>query len=267
MSRKSKKRRAAIPNGQRLPPQPQPRRWTAYLNPTRYGLLAVLVGVAAYRFIVLADEPAPPGADPGNWLAFTHGLFGTSVKAAASVYFPVVPVLLKALLTFLPALMALKVVGVGASVLMGIPFYLILRRALSPIFSAGLTLGFHPRWLPGRAAGYWLLPAAPGDDVLSIHRLLADGWPYLGPPAAAPPGRGQHRSGRWHPPLHAGSHGADALGPGGGAVHPGAPGHTPVPPQRRGLGAGRDRLHPSLPSLVHQVPESRGRQSIQREQL
>jgi len=100
------------------------------------------VGVAAYRFIVLADEPAPPGADPGNWLAFSHELFGTSVKAAASVYFPVVPVLLKGLLAFLPALMATKVLGVGASVIMGIPFYLILRRGCSQLLSAGLTLAF-----------------------------------------------------------------------------------------------------------------------------
>jgi hypothetical protein len=143
MSRTSrKKRQAAIPNGLRQSPQPHPRRWAAYLSPTRYGLLAVLVGVAAYRFIVLADEAAPPGADPGNWLAFTHGLFGTPVKAAASVYFPVIPALLKALLTFLPALMATKVLGVGVSVVMGIPFYLILRRGCSPIFSAGLTLAF-----------------------------------------------------------------------------------------------------------------------------
>ena len=143
MSRTSrKKRRSAIPNGHRPPPEPQPRRWTAYLNPTRYALLAVLVGVTAYRFVVLADEAAPPGADPGNWLAFTHGLFGTPVKAAASVYFPVIPALLKALLTFLPALMATKVLGVGVSVVMGIPFYLILRRGCSPIFSAGLTLAF-----------------------------------------------------------------------------------------------------------------------------
>jgi hypothetical protein len=144
MSRISKKRRAATPNGHRPSPSPQPppRRWAAYLSPTRYGLLAVLAGVAAYRFIVLADEPAPPGADPGNWLAFTHELFGTSVKAAKSVYFPVLPALLKALLTFLPPLMATKVLGVGVSVIMGIPFYLILRRGCSPIFSAGLTLAF-----------------------------------------------------------------------------------------------------------------------------
>jgi hypothetical protein len=143
MSRRSgKKRRGTIPNGHRPSPQPPPRRWAAYLHPTRYGLLAVLVGVATYRFIVLADEAAPPGADPGNWLAFTHELFGTSVKAAASVYFPVIPVLLKALLAFMPALMATKVLGVGVSVAMGIPFYLILRRGCSPLFSAALTLAF-----------------------------------------------------------------------------------------------------------------------------
>ncbi len=142
MSRKSRRRQSAVPNGRRPPPQARPGGWTAYLNPSRYWLLAVLAGVAAYRFVVLADQPAPPGADPGNWLAFTHQLFGTPVKAAASVYFPVIPVLLKALLAFMPALMATKVLGVGVSVAMGIPFYLILRRGCSPLLSAGLTLAF-----------------------------------------------------------------------------------------------------------------------------
>jgi len=102
----------------------------------------VLVAVAAYRFVVLADQAAPPGADPGNWLAFTHQLFGESVKAADSIYFPVVPLLLKVLLAFLPTLVATKVLGVGASVLMGVPFYLILRRGCSPLLSAALTLAF-----------------------------------------------------------------------------------------------------------------------------
>jgi hypothetical protein len=142
MSRNSQRRRSASRVTRQAPPQPQPRPWAAYLDPTRYALLAVLVGVAAYRFSVLAAEPAPPGADPGNWLAFTHGLFGSSVKAADSIYFPVVPVVLKFLLAFMPALMATKVLGVVASVAMGIPFYLILRRGCSRLFSAGLTLAF-----------------------------------------------------------------------------------------------------------------------------
>lgn len=142
MSRRRKKNGGASRRGALPPPQPQRQRWTAYLNPARYALLAVLVGVAIYRFAVLAGDPAPSGADPGNWLAFTHELFGTPVKAAESFYFPVLLVLLKGVLAFLPALMALKVVGVGASVLMGIPFYLILRRGVSPVFSAVLTLAF-----------------------------------------------------------------------------------------------------------------------------
>ena len=142
MSRNLKRRRSASRVTRQPPPQPQPRPWPACLDPTRYALLAVLVGVAAYRFSVLADEPAPPGADPGNWLAFTHGLFGASVKAAESMYFPVVPAILKLLLAFLPTLMATKVLGVVVSVAMGIPFYLILRRGCSPLFSAGLTLAF-----------------------------------------------------------------------------------------------------------------------------
>jgi len=144
MSRTSRRKRS-VTRPRRLPSaEPQPRRWTwtEYLSPNRYALLAVLVGVAAYRLAVLADEPAPPGADPGNWLAFTHELFGTPVKAAKATYFPVLLVCLKSLLAFLPALMALKVVGVGTSVLVGVPFYLILRRALSPILCASLTLAF-----------------------------------------------------------------------------------------------------------------------------
>jgi hypothetical protein len=141
MSRSPKKTHSAS-HPKRPPPQPERRQWTAYLNPARYGLLAVVVGVAIYRFVVFADGAAPPGADPGNWLAFTRELFGTPIKAAETVYFPVLLVFLKGLLAFLPTLMALKALGVGASVLMGIPFYLILRRAVSPVFSAGLTLAF-----------------------------------------------------------------------------------------------------------------------------
>jgi hypothetical protein len=102
----------------------------------------VVIGVATYRFWVLAGNAAPPGADPGNWLAVTHGLFGKPVKAAEATYFPVLPALLKALLAFLPPLMATKVLGVGVSVVMGIPFYLIVRRGCSSLLSAGLTLAF-----------------------------------------------------------------------------------------------------------------------------
>jgi hypothetical protein len=139
MSRARKSRKNA-----RSKRRSEPRRWSwkTGLDPTRYALIAVLVGVAAYRLAMLSDQAAPPGADPGNWLAFTHELFGTPVKAAESTYFPVTLVVLRGLLAFLPELMAAKVLGVGASVLMGIPFYLILRRGCSPILAAALTLAF-----------------------------------------------------------------------------------------------------------------------------
>jgi len=126
----------------RQPIDREPRRISALTLASLVPAVAVVIGVAAYRFWMLADNAAPPGADPGNWLAVTHGLFGKSVKAAEATYFPVLPVLLKALLTFLPALMATKVLGVGVSVVMGIPFYLILRRGCSSVFAASLALGF-----------------------------------------------------------------------------------------------------------------------------
>lgn len=127
----------------RRQPEVGPQKRTQVLAPwPLVPIVAVLAGVAAYRFWVLADNPAPPGADPGNWLAVTYGLFGDSVRAAEATYFPVTLVCLRALLVVLSPLVALKVLGVGASVLMGIPFYLILRRGCSPLFSAGLTLAF-----------------------------------------------------------------------------------------------------------------------------
>lgn len=142
MSRARRNRRNARPQRRSEPRQPRPWRWKSALDPTRYGLIAVLVGVATLRLVLLSDEAAPPGADPGNWLAFTESLFGTQVKAAESVYFPVTLFALKGLLTVMPSLMATKVLGVTASVLMGIPFYLILRRGCSRLLASGLTLVF-----------------------------------------------------------------------------------------------------------------------------
>jgi hypothetical protein len=139
MSRSRRKRKHLPPQ---RPAQPEPPRWRKFVHPAGYGLAAVLLGVAIYRLVVLSDEPAPPGADPGNWLAFTREMFGTPVKAAESVYFPVTLVVMQGLLAFFSPLVATKVLGVGASVLMGVPFYLILRRGCSSVLASGLTLAF-----------------------------------------------------------------------------------------------------------------------------
>src|SRR5262245_55106488 len=58
-------------------------------------LAGVLVAMAVYRLVMMAGDPGPTGSDAGNWLAFSHELFGGHVKAADSMYFPVTLVLLK----------------------------------------------------------------------------------------------------------------------------------------------------------------------------
>ncbi|MGE0057274.1 MAG: hypothetical protein AB7T32_04760 [Dehalococcoidia bacterium] len=103
---------------------------------------ALLLGVAVYRFIALAAEPGPPGSDAGNWLAFTRDLFGSSTKAAESMYFPGTLVVLKALLIFLPDLAALKTLAVLSSVAAGVPFFFLARRCCTPVIAAYLTFLF-----------------------------------------------------------------------------------------------------------------------------
>ena len=103
-------------------------------------LAGVLLAMAIYRLIVLAAQPGPPGSDAGNWLAFSHELFGGHVKAADSMYFPVTLVLLKAIMVFFSPLLSLKLLGVIASVSIGVPFYFLLRRSCSPLMSASLTM-------------------------------------------------------------------------------------------------------------------------------
>jgi hypothetical protein len=102
----------------------------------------LMLAIAVYRFIVLAQMPGPPGSDGGNWMAFTEGLFGHSPKAADSVYFPGTLVILKALLLFLPDLIALKTLAVLSSVVPAIPLYLLARRGCSVGVSAFVTLLF-----------------------------------------------------------------------------------------------------------------------------
>ncbi len=101
---------------------------------------AILLGFTVYRFAMMAGEPGPSGSDAGNWLAFTRGLFGQDVKAADSMYFPGTLVLLKALMLFLPDLLALKTLAVIVSVGIAVPFYFLARMACSKPIAVALTV-------------------------------------------------------------------------------------------------------------------------------
>jgi len=102
-------------------------------------LLLLLVAVCAYRLAVLAGNPAPPGSDGGNWLAFSAELFGARVKAAEAAYPPVFPFVVWIARAALPPLTALKAAGILSSVAVAIPAYLILRWSLRPSVAAGVA--------------------------------------------------------------------------------------------------------------------------------
>src|SRR4051812_24557583 len=120
MSKRSRRNRAVYPQAVAEVQEQQPPFWRRHqLAP----LAAVLIAMSVYRFVMMAGDPGPTGSDAGNWLAFSQDLFGGHVKAADSMYFPVTLVLIKGLLLFFSPLLALKVLGVAASVSIGIPFY------------------------------------------------------------------------------------------------------------------------------------------------
>lgn len=119
--------------------------FAAWPKPWRQGLpilfLLLLIGtVAAYRWIQLDGNLGPPGSDGGQWLAFSHQMFsGERVKAGFERYPPMVPLLLGFLTPVLPPLLALKILGILASVVISIPVYLLLRTAISPWLAAVLA--------------------------------------------------------------------------------------------------------------------------------
>jgi hypothetical protein len=103
-------------------------------------LAGILVAMFVYRLIMMAGDPGPTGSDAGNWLAFSHELFGGHVKAADSMYFPVTLVLLKAFMVVFPPLLALKLLGALASVSIGVPFYFLMKRSCSHVMALILTI-------------------------------------------------------------------------------------------------------------------------------
>lgn len=88
-------------------------------------LLVLLVAVSWYRFEHMQANPAPPGSDAGNWLAFGRELMGQDVKAARAAYPPVFPAITWWMANRIGPLEAGKVLGSLSSVLSGIPLYLI----------------------------------------------------------------------------------------------------------------------------------------------
>ena len=105
-------------------------------------LLAVLMLlVIILRLFQFGGNTAPPGSDGGQWLAFSHQMFsGERIKAGFESYPPVVPFIMGVTSFVVPPLMALKLVGILASVAVAVPMFLLLRTSLNHWLSAAVAI-------------------------------------------------------------------------------------------------------------------------------
>ena len=107
-----------------------------------YVAVVLCFAIILYRLSFIGDDGLVSGADGGNWLALGHELFGQKIKAATTTYPPVVPSLVKGLSLFLSPVVAITTVGAVASVLAGIPFFLLARQTIGPNWAFLFTVGF-----------------------------------------------------------------------------------------------------------------------------
>jgi hypothetical protein len=106
-------------------------------------VLILTAGVAAVVFARLLAQgaaEAPSGPDPGNWLRVAWRLSGEGVDTADFTYPPLLPLLLRGLLVFLPPMLAVKLLGLVSSVLLVAPCYLLLKDRIVPWAAAVLAV-------------------------------------------------------------------------------------------------------------------------------
>ncbi|MFC1977022.1 hypothetical protein ACFLWS_01980 [Chloroflexota bacterium] len=104
-------------------------------------LLVLMLLVAWYKWSLFGGNAAPPGSDGGQWLAFGHKLFtGESVRAGFQFYPPILPFAVQLVSLVKGPLIALKLVGIFASVSIAVPVYLLLHKTLTPWLSAAVAI-------------------------------------------------------------------------------------------------------------------------------
>ena len=100
-------------------------------------LLLLMLVVAVYKWVQFSGNAAPPGSDGGQWLAFSHQLFGgESIRAGFQFYPPIFPLFVRLVSLVVDPLVALKLLGIFTSIFIAFPVYLLLRTALHPCLSA-----------------------------------------------------------------------------------------------------------------------------------
>jgi len=118
-------------------------------------LTLILANIFLYRVVALRSQPAL-GLDAGNYLLTMRQLFGESIGSDGRRP-PVIGLVLWPLVQVLGPLEASKLLAVAASVMLGIPFYL----------------------LCSRLAGRWAALAAASAFVFSTRFAEAVSWGYL----------------------------------------------------------------------------------------
>lgn len=104
-------------------------------------LAVALAAVFAYRMVTLRSQVAL-GIDAGNYLATMQQLFGTDVTGEGLRRPPLVGVALWPLVRLFGPLAATKLLAVAASVLIGVPFYLLCSRFTGKAVALAVSLPF-----------------------------------------------------------------------------------------------------------------------------
>lgn len=102
---------------------------------------AALAAVFVYRMVVLQSQLAL-GIDAGSYLGTMHQLLGTDVTGAGLARPPLVGVALWPLVQLFGPLEATKILAVAASVLIGVPFYLLCSRFTGKAVALAVSLPF-----------------------------------------------------------------------------------------------------------------------------
>ena len=91
------------------------------------GFLFLTTAIIVDRGFMVFALPVPTGADPGNWLTFAKELSGAHIRLAEWSYPPLIPALLRVLLTMFQPEIALKILGLACWVFLACSFFVVLK--------------------------------------------------------------------------------------------------------------------------------------------
>jgi hypothetical protein len=129
--------------------------------------VALLLTIAALRWLAINSVPEPSGVDAGNWLAFGHSFLGSHSRSASVVIPPFVPMLVLAFGAVFGQLKGIQVLAAMASLAPAAGAYVLLRRHVG--FRAVLLAGLiAPAMTTGEATAWGGYPQLIGLGLLPL---------------------------------------------------------------------------------------------------